>query len=204
MKICFEGPSGIGKTSLAAYLKDDFTVIPEVNVLFKEEINEGGFWYFKKQIERYQMSLRSGKVIFDGDIFQPLWYNWSYGYPEGYFSLEKMHPYYSKIIREGKFSFPDIYFIFYASESVLRQRKEKDKTRRRKNFEKHLKLLETQRKYFGFMQECFPDLVVFMEFNTVESTAKKVGNHLGIKGSNGQNSEHVLNTMVDWLSGNNP
>ena len=205
MKICFEGPSGIGKTTISNRFEKDCKVIPEVNALFRSEENEGGWWYYQKQIERYQLSELADCAIFDGDIFQPLWYNWSYNYPEGYFSLEEMFSFYQRELQQGNMDFPDLYIIFKATEQELRLRKERDPSRQRRNFEKHLKLIETQPQYFGFMQTRFPGLVKFMAYDStsqVESELRQIIQSLtpGIK----YDSEKILQTMADWLAQHKP
>lgn len=203
MKICFEGPSGIGKTTLSTLLESEYLVIPEVNQLFKEEKNESGDWYYKKQVERFQLSKKSNQAIFDGDIFQPLWYNWTYNYPSDYYPIEKVYEFYIKEIRKKNILFPDLYILFHTSEEKLRKRKEGDKTRRRKNFEKHLKLTKSQPKYFGFMKAQFPDLVKFIDFDNLDKTKDAVKKAIEDR-KNGEkyNSEIILEEIVKWLSVN--
>ena len=178
-------------------------IIPEVNELFKELINEGGLWYYRKQVERYQLSLGANKVIFDGDPFQPLWYNWSYNFPENYLPLERVYDFYRHEIEKEAISFPDLYILFFTNIEKLRERKERDQTRRRSNFVKHLKLTKTQPKYFGFMKEKFPNLVEFIEFDSISQVKAEIDSVIA-------NREHVLsyeskeilNRVVDWLSMN--
>lgn len=205
MKICFEGPSGIGKTTLCELFQAAYKIIPEVNLLFKGETNEGGDWYYEKQVQRYQFSQASDQVIFDGDIFQPLWYNWTYNYPPGYYPLNKVYNFYLKEIRKGTIFFPDLYLIFLTSEDNLRQRKERDQTRRRSNFEKHLKLTQTQPKYFGFMKTRFPYLVEFIRYDDVGQAYTKVVTAVeNRENSERYNSEKVLITIRNWLTETKP
>ena len=203
MKICFEGPSGVGKTTLSKMMKPNCLVIPEVNQLFKGEVNEGGWWYYDKQIQRFQLSTQAVCSIFDGDIFQPLWYNWSYSYPEGYFGSDKVCDYYLSAIRAGRILFPDLYFLLNTSEANLRKRKEGDATRRRKNFEKHLKLRRTQPRYFGAIHEAFPAMVELLEFGDLKTTHDLVLEKIELRKQKPRyDSEEVLEFIRLWLSQN--
>ncbi len=203
MKICFEGPSGVGKTTMSQMLAKEFHVIPEVNVMFKGEKNEGGYWYYQKQVERYQKSKQYNKVIFDGDLFQPIWYNWTYNYPRDYFSLEKVNGFYKMEIAQGNIYFPDLYIVFFTSIENLWKRKRADTTRQRRNFQKHLKLVETQPRYFGYMKQQFPNLVEFIRFDSLDETmfsVRKILESLNTKEK--RDSLEVLETMRRWLSNN--
>lgn len=205
MKLCFEGPSGIGKTTLSQRMTSEYQVIPEVNLLFKGEQNKGELWYYKKQVQRYQLADQHEQAIFDGDPFQPIWYNWSYNFPEGYLSPAAMYNFYAKEIRAGNIQFPNMYFLFHTNEQNLRSRKENDRTRSRRNFEKHLKLTQTLPLYFGFMKEQFPNLVEFVTYNTVDEAYKQV-----LKRVNRNTTKHsydslmILNYMIDWISSHHP
>ncbi len=201
MKICFEGPSGIGKTTLSKELDEEFLRIPEVNELFSDELNEGGFWYYEKQVQRYKLSNSVNNCIFDGDIFQPLWYNWTYHYPDDYFPLEKVVDFCRTEIITGNIQFPDLYIIFHTSLKDLKLRKEGDHTRRRSNFTKHLKLLESQPKYFGYMKKKFPFQVQFIEYSSILQAKEEVLIAIELRRKQPiYNSLSVLTTMAEWLS----
>ena len=205
MKICFEGPSAIGKTTLCKCFKEDYLIIPEVNELFKGQKNEGGLWYYQKQVERFQLSQKQENVIFDGDIFQPLWYNWTYSYPAGFLPMEEIHHFYLNQIAKGNISFPDIYFVFQTNIENLKVRKENDTTRRRGNFEKHIKLTQSLPKYFGQMKEEFPNLVETIEYDSIHNVKNKVKTILSSRNpDNSYDSKLILKNMVDWLSKNKP
>ena len=205
MKFCFEGPSGIGKTTLCQSFQMDYQIIPEVNELFRGATDEGRYWYYDRQVERYQMSLTAEQSIFDGDVFQPLWYNWSYNYPEGYLSLENVVAFYRAQIGSGRIFFPDVYFVFQTSVDNLRSRKARDQTRKRRNFEKHLKLVSTQASYFGYLQEVFPDLVVFVDFKSVAYAQNEINDHLTRRqNATSYDSQLILSTIASWLATHNP
>ena len=84
--VCFEGPSAVGKTTMAQQLAHTLgaIVIPEVNMLFSRPADPPPTWYFERQVERWQQAMTAVRstdlVILDGDPFQPFWYNWAYHY----------------------------------------------------------------------------------------------------------------------------
>ena len=204
MKICFEGPSAVGKTTMSSHLQNEYYVVSEVNELFGKNSSEGKFWYYDRQVERCVIAADKEKVIFDGDPFQPLWYNWTYSYPEGYLSLEPMLEYYREKIKDGKMSFPDLYVVFLVSEENLRQRKEADSTRSRGNFEKHLKLIHSQRKYFGFLLSTFPGLIEFVQSIDFDATIEKVRNLIPVSKQIPRYDDLVILTEISlWLRANN-
>ena len=198
MKICFEGPSAVGKSTLSQTFAGEYTIVPEVTKLFDLSENTDDFWYYHKQIERYNFD--TGPMILDGDPFQPLWYNWTYNYPKGWLSLEEMCHFYEQQIKTGAFKFPDLYFFFLIDENELRQRKERDSTRRRRNFQKHLKLLKTQPAYFGCMKKQFPSMIEMVEYKDVESTREKIVDRLSnFQGTLAYDSLEVLHVLKQWL-----
>ena len=178
--ICFEGPSGIGKTTMCNLLLDQFTIIPEVNLLFKRIGDEPKFWYYDRQVDRYQIHEKSNKKsILDGDIFQPIWYNWVCNYPSNFASKEEVHRFYKTNLLEGKIAFPDLYIIFYCDEMELRSRKENDKTRKRRNFEKHLKIIDPLKEYWNFLDKETDIEMKFVEYvNNIEIVKQKVLTYL--------------------------
>lgn len=85
--ICVEGASAVGKTTTCRALSKRYNAyhIQEVNALWRNRPNpEPLFWYFEKQVERWAIAQEKLKdyeiVLFDGDLFQPMWYNWSYNF----------------------------------------------------------------------------------------------------------------------------
>lgn len=53
-----------------------------MNFLFERPKNEHRTWYFEKQVERWKIAVQKSEqyelVILDGDIYQPLSYNWCF------------------------------------------------------------------------------------------------------------------------------
>ena len=170
--ICFEGPSAVGKTTTADAFRADYEafVVPEVNALFSRPEDEPADWYLERQVERYSIAQENNKanrtVILDGDPFQPLWYGWVYGYVTQQ-RLDFMEQFYGPRILAGTIAFPDLYIVFGTSENELGSRRKSDTSRRRVNFEKHLKIIEPQQRYFHAMNRFSPGRVQFLEAESV-------------------------------------
>jgi deoxyadenosine/deoxycytidine kinase len=203
--ICFEGASAVGKTSLSKYLAENFNayVIPEVDLLFQRTPNEPKFWYFEKQVERWELAFKAAKnyqiVILDGDLFQPLWYNWAYNF-DVLQSLESTAGFYREKLTDGKIAFPDKYFILTANNDDLRNRKIYDASRTRKNFERNLQFIKPQLAFFDFIKSINYDLVEFIENREIEKTAAKVINSIPLKHSNQDSSLALFDAAKIWLS----
>ncbi|WP_051476145.1 ATP-binding protein [Aquimarina megaterium] len=177
--ICFEGPSGIGKTTMCNLLLNKYNIIPEVNFLFERTDNEPKLWYYERQLDRYRFCENSNKKsILDGDIFQPIWYNWVCNYPSSFASKKETHEFYRTKLSEGKIAFPDLYIIFYCDEKLLHVRKEKDKTRKRRNFEKHLEIIEPLKEYYRFLEKETDIELKFVEYENIEIVKRKVLNYI--------------------------
>lgn len=152
--ICFEGPNGIGKTAMSKLLEGTYNIIPKVNQLFTRMYPEPKYWYYERQVERYELCINSNqKSILDGDIFQPIWYNWVCNYPAKFVNKTETHHFYRTQLLEGKIAFPDLYIIFQVEEEASWIRKAKDKIRQRRNFEKHLEIIEPLKEYYNFLDQ---------------------------------------------------
>ena len=207
--ICFEGASAVGKTTTARALADTrgAFVVPEVNQLFTRPANESPEWYFERQVERWQIAQKkSGShnlVIFDGDPFQPLWYNWAYDYVL-WQKLDFMERFYRTAMQNKTIAFPELYFIFSTDEQELRKRRAGDAMRQRRHFETHLKMIEPQRRYFQAMHERSPARVLFLEADSVESNIEFVCRNIeelethNLKMPDFAETERLLNEMTKW------
>lgn len=177
--ICFEGPSGIGKTTMCNLLLNKYNIIPEVNFLFERTDNEPKLWYYERQLDRYRFCENSNKKsILDGDIFQPIWYNWVCNYPSSFASKKETHEFYRTKLSEGEIAFPDLYIVFYCDEKLLHVRKEKDKIRKRRNFEKHLEIIEPLKEYYRFLEKETDIELKFVEYENIEIVKRKVLNYI--------------------------
>lgn len=202
--ICLEGPSGVGKTTLCQVLSNEFNIVPEVNQLFERPVNEPKYWYHEKQVERYELCQQSNKPsILDGDIFQPIWYNWVCNYPANFLSKEETHAFYKAKLLEGKISFPDLYIIFDAEEKELWNRKERDKTRRRRNFEKHLTIIQPLRTYYRFLEKETDLEMRFIYYSSITETKEKVLSTIQKMPKKKVYGVKVFEQIDEWISKNN-
>ena len=210
--ICLEGASAVGKTTVSAFLRENYgaSVIPEVNLLFERPAtNEPKFWYFERQIERWQKAQRAVQnhkiVILDGDPFQPLWYNWAYDYDFGD-APDEIARFYRKALAAGEIDFPDRYFILNVKTDALRWRKANDILRTRKTFERHLRFIEPQKDFFEFIKSIDSDLVEFVENVEIEKTARKVMDFANTCGNNADKPSRLelFDKVEDWLKNHKP
>jgi hypothetical protein len=178
--LCLEGTSAVGKstTCKAFASKHDAFVVEETQFLFGQTSLQGLDlinWFLECQVKRWKIALEKSKqyeyVLLDGDVLK-LWYDWVYG------SDEKMFEYQAKYLRNkiisNEMSFPYGYVVFWADQSELRIRKESDKTRRRGGFEKHLKLVNPQIKYFTALDSYAPGYVGVYKAETVEGNVSNI------------------------------
>ena len=197
--LCLEGPSAVGKTTIAAALASQRSarVVPEVNVLFERPQDAPPAWYLDRQAERWTLATDAARdhrlVLLDGDPFQPLWYNWAYGFA-GWQSLDALGAFYRPRIVRGEMRFPDRYVVFGASEDALRERKTSDRARRRGGFEAHLRFIGPQRRYFEAMETLSPGQVRFLDARTVEESACAVEALAG----DIEAERHPV-ALIDWL-----
>ena len=207
--ICFEGASAVGKTTTAKSFNEYYSayVVPEVNELFTRPENESADWYFERQVERWTIAREQSKfyqlVILDGDPFQPLWYNWAYDFA-GWQDLDFMERFYQPRIRDKTICFPDLYFIFSADEPELRRRKTGDSSRQRSGFEKHLKMIEPQRRYFQAICDLSTNQVCFLETQTIASNIEFVRERVFNSSIENKKSgsEILFAEIIQWLREN--
>jgi thymidylate kinase len=209
--LCLEGASAVGKSTTCRELEQRYNayIIHEVNVLFKRPENPSTYWYFERQVERWKLAQEKLKnyelVIYDGDIFQPLWYNWSYDFHIYGQTLEFISNFYLEQIQKRNIGFPDGYFLLYNDESELRRRKENDSTRGRGNFEKHLQFIEPQKRYFEIMNVYIPNFVHFIKADTVGQNVKSIFEKVSELPHTEENySLKLFNYLIDWLYHNKP
>jgi len=200
MTICFEGPSAIGKTKMSESFSEEYHIVPEVNQLFKRTKLDSKYWYYEKQVERYE-SCKDSELdsILDGDNFQPIWYNWIYQYPSEFLSKEETQKFYLEKLIEKKIDFPDLYIIFYAELEELIRRKELDQSRTRRNFEKHLQYINPQRAYFEFLKEHTEIKVEFVMYDNFEETRERVLSLMQSTSIQPRNSQMIFEKLIKWL-----
>lgn len=205
--ICLEGASAVGKTTTSKALAERYGayIIPEANQLFQHPTPEPTYWYFERQVERWtiaQSQLKNHElVVFDGDPFQPLWYNWAFDFVDCQ-PLSVLKDFYRQQIVAQTLGFPDGYIILYANETELHQRKENDVSRKRSKFAKHLQLVEPQKRYFQAMNCQVPGFVHFIEATSIENTIITIIQALSSfqKPLKTPDSLTLFHYLIDWLS----
>lgn len=162
--LCIEGPSAAGKTTLARALVQRIgaVAVPEVNQLFQRRPDEAPGWYLERQLDRWRLACEAdaaGKVaVLDGDVLQPLWYGWTYGFPQPH-PLPDLLAFYRPLMASGDLGMPHAYVVLECPADELLRRRQADPTRSRRNFERHLQLVGPQSAYFMGMEQACPGLV---------------------------------------------
>lgn len=197
--ICLEGPSAVGKSSTALELhrQAGFTWIKEVNALFARPEPEPQSWYLERQAQRCQQARANAPAVLDGDPFQAIWYGWTY--PEVYPGWVQDMAFQRAQVASGELKFPDLYVVLQTSETELRRRKASDATRSRRNFELHLKLLETQPHYFQVLAELMPGRVLFVQAVTVKQTAERIAEACLTLPADKTEDLLVFDQLTSWL-----
>ncbi|GGE59472.1 chloramphenicol acetyltransferase [Priestia taiwanensis] len=203
--ICLEGASAVGKTTTCTTIANigNTYVVPEVNLLFERPKNMSKTWYLERQVERWKIAKRKlceyDFVILDGDIFQPLCYNWCFHFEIFNQSLTFLHEFYESEIKVGNILFPDKYFYLHTSTDNIRSRKENDQTRQRGNFEKHIRIIEPHQRYYEVLNQFVPHIVQLVEASNMEHNVKVIMDNVPLEPLC-KDSEGLLNHITDWLT----
>lgn len=207
--ICLEGPSAAGKTTLAAALAaaHGAAVVPELAAPGMPPVAEAEPWFTDRHAEQWLQAcaLRAGAplVVMDGDPLKGLWYNWMHA-GEGWPGVDVVGPLYRERIHRGELGFPHLYVYLDATEAQARARKEGDATRRRGGFEKHVRKLEPQRRYFAALRAAAPERVAFLKTEDRASLADRVASLAAALPGGPPDSIHLLDIMIHWVRANGP
>lgn len=210
--ISLEGASAVGKTTTAKALctKFDAYRIPEVNELFDTSEEDSVTWYFERQCDRWELAVGREKehefVVLDGDVLQPLWYNWIAHHLsdertniEKFAPLDSVYHFFCEKMQERSIGFPDRYFLLDTDDSTLRRRNANDETRTRRNFESHLQFATPQRNYFEKLQILSPEKVRFVRAQSISTNRSTIRAELpAFDERAGRYSLDVLDAMFDW------
>lgn len=202
--ICLEGASAIGKTTLAAALARECgaALVPELDASDAPPVGQSACWFVERHAAQWRLARASATgvpfAMLDGDPFKGLWYNWTYA-GEGWEGVDVVAPLYRAQLKSGALDFPDLYVILTATQEQLRQRRDSDPTRRRRNFEKHLRIVEPQRRYFAALREAAPSRVVFMDSSRQSALVSRTLEALRRLPSTPPDSERLLDHITDWL-----
>ncbi len=202
--ICLEGPSAVGKTTLAGELARAIGVeiVAELSAGPPPDIHDSAQWFVERHVERWgqacSLARRAPFVILDGDPFKGLWYDWIYA-ADGCSGVEANAALYREHVRQGTLAFPDLYVLLHAPEAQLRQRRSGDPTRTRRNFDKHLALIEPQHRYFAALHDAAPGQVLFLETTDRDALVPAIHAAVAALGSRHRDDAQLLEKLVDWL-----
>lgn len=201
--ICIEGPSAAGKTSLAARLAS------EAGALTIEEVagqppdgDEPERWFVARHVEQWQRAVAlagsAEVVVLDGDPFKTLWYNWVFASDPGA-AIVRAGKLYDAEVAQDRIRIPDLYILLRVTEAQLRERRAGDLTRSRRNFEKHLALVEPQRRYFAELSRVSPGRVLALDTVDRESLVHRALTALDRLPVASSDAGRLLNDMTIWL-----
>lgn len=203
--VCLEGPSAVGKTTLAAALarKAGAAVVPELAAAGAPSIPESAAWFAERSAEQAglarSLAATAPFVVMDGDPFKGLWYNAVFA-GDGWPGVEVVGPLYRAAVARGALSFPDLYVVLVATEAQLRERREADATRTRRNFEAHLRLLDPLRRYFGALHEANPARVLRLDTRDREGLVDAVREGVRKLPPGAPDSGRLLERMIEWVA----
>ncbi len=165
--VCIEGPSAVGKTTLAAALAaSGAAVVPELDAAGAPPPAESAAWFVDRHAALWrrarELAVDAPLVVLDGDPFKGLWYGALYA-ADGWPDADSSARLYRDRIRRGELAFPELYVALEAGEPTLRARRAGDATRGRRNFEKHLALVEPLRRWFAALATHAPGRVLRLE-----------------------------------------
>ncbi|MBD1913837.1 MULTISPECIES: hypothetical protein [unclassified Leptolyngbya] len=214
MLIALEGAPAVGKstTSQALVKQHQVFVVPEVNKLFARPQNEPEQWYLNRQVARWEVGLRQVKncdrILFDGDLFQPLWFSWIYP-DEPWTPLEAAEAFYQEQIVAGRLGFPDVYFILWTSPEERRQREyergralNQDDAKIEAKVQRYEQFASPQLQYFKAFQQLFPERVQFVQSSTVEENVRAIASTPPPLKK--EQDLEILDRLVEWLRVNKP
>lgn len=207
--VCLEGPSAVGKTTLAAALVGECgaALVPELDATGAPPARQSASWFVDRHTAQWQVALQLAAaaplVVLDGDPFKGLWYNWIYA-DEGLESVDVVAQFYRARIERGTLAFPSLYVALTATEEQLRQRRAADPTRTRHNFERHIVMLRPLRRYFAALREVAPGHVELVNTDAREELVGRVLRALERLPSEPPDSAKLLDHMAAWLRSNPP
>lgn len=167
--VCLEGPSAVGKTTLAARLAAECgaAVVPELSGAdAAPPIPRSADWFADRHAERWLEARRLAAtgvpfVVLDTDPLKGLWYNPTFA-EAGWPDVPTVARGYRARLLAGRLGVPDRYVALTATVEQLRARRAGDPTRSRRGFEGNLGLVDTLQRWFAELAAAAPGLVTVL------------------------------------------
>lgn len=207
--ICLEGPSAVGKTTLAAALarRAGAAVIPELDASAAPPVEDSAAWFVDAHAAQWRRARDLAKaaplVVMDSDPFKGLWFNWVFA-EQGWPGIGVQAPLHRAHVEAGTLAFPDLYVVLLATEPQLRARRAGDPTRTRRNHEMHLRLIHPQRRYFEALRVADPPRVLLIDTTARDTLPDAVLAAVERLPPDPPNSMRLFYHMVDWVAANDP
>jgi hypothetical protein len=206
--VCLEGPSAVGKTTLAALaLRAGAAVVPELDASAAPPIAQSAAWFVDAHAAQWrrarELAQTAPLVVMDGDPFKGLWFNWVYA-EQGWPGVGVQAPLHRAHLQAGTLAFPELYVVLLATEAQLRARRAADSTRTRRNHEMHLRLIHPQRRYFEALRAADPSRVLLIDTTARDTLADAVLAAVQALPPDPPDSTRLLDHMVDWVATHDP
>jgi thymidylate kinase len=203
--VCLEGPSAVGKTTLAAALARTHgaPVIAEPSGgTPPPDPAARAAWFLERHVARWRDARAAAAAarfaVLDGDPLKGLWYDWSLA-EQGWAGLDVLAPLHRTAVACGELAFPSLYVLLQAPEPVLRARRSGDPTRTRRHFEQHLRLVAPQRRWFEALAAATPGRVAIVETGAQGPPVREVVEALRTVPDDPLDPAPLLEHMLAWL-----
>ncbi len=208
--VCLEGPSAVGKTTLAAALARTHgaLVVPELSGDSPpNDRAAGAAWFLDRHAARWQEARSAAAsaplAVLDGDPFKGLWYGWIFA-DQGWPGLDVLAPLHRSAVARGALAFPSLYVLLQAPEAMLHARRAGDPTRTRRHFEQHLRLVAPQRRYFEALAAAAPGRVLVLDAGADGPPVAAVWEALGALPEDAPDAASLLERMLAWVGAQEP
>ena len=202
--VCVEGPSAVGKTTLAAALAREAgaCVVPELDAAGAPPAARSAAWFVAREAARWRRAVAHAAaaplVVVDGDPFKGLWYNWVFA-ADGWPGVDALAPLYRAHVARGALAFPDLYVVLRAGEAALRARRAGDPTRTRRSFETNLRLVAPQRRYFTALRALAPARVALLDTDDAAALPAAVRAAVAALPAGAPDASRLLARMAAWV-----
>ncbi len=206
MLITLEGAPAVGKSTIAKQLSltYGYVRIPEVNELFPNRpASEPTYWYCDRQLDRCNLAARIENGVYDGDLFQPIWFAWLYP-NRGHMRWVETAEYFIK--NHLSIKMPSFYAYLQIDEG---ERYRREQLREKKRGHTHERFLNKWARYKNFpgpqsalfkaMHEAFPGWVHLFESSSIFRLASEL---VSIETSAPPNAEYFIEWLIAWLDRN--